>query len=250
MRSRNGLVLVALVVAAAAWATTWAPIAVECPVCHTKNEFAAVMSYGSYIYRWPSKLQLVFWPFTDANVLYSCKKCHYTAFMSDFANVPSDKGAAIRSALEKEKLDYSKGYARIPMSQRLALAEKAYAIWGRDDEFWCHFYRVYGYHLAEEGKVAEAAAARQKALALAQKLLADTSRKGQRKELLVISGSMRELLGDSKGAAQDFTAARGLTFKDPRATADQGSGYDHYLADLAAEHLEHLTGPSADAGAR
>src|SRR4029079_18355127 len=79
-------VLTTLVLAATApaHATTWVDADVKCPICGTTNQFRQVASYGNYIYSWPSKYQLVFWPQTDGQSLYSCKKCGLSLFMWDF----------------------------------------------------------------------------------------------------------------------------------------------------------------------
>ncbi len=44
--------------------TTWADKEFVCPVCKTQNTFGVIMSYGTYIYQWPSKYQFIFWPMT------------------------------------------------------------------------------------------------------------------------------------------------------------------------------------------
>ena len=102
-------------------ATTWRPIEVQCPVCEEKNEFASIGSYGNYIYQWPSKFQYIYWPLTDAHVLYSCQKCYLTCYMWDFRRIPKDKIAKLKEILSMEKID-RKGidsYRDIPMTTRL-----------------------------------------------------------------------------------------------------------------------------------
>src|SRR3979409_1235572 len=81
-------------------ATTWSPKEVVCPLCKTVNTFMDVMSYGSYIYQWPEKFQLIYWPLTDTNVLYSCKKGRLTAFMWDFAVIPKEKLLIVKTRLD------------------------------------------------------------------------------------------------------------------------------------------------------
>src|SRR5687768_16658649 len=82
-----------------AFATTWFPQEHTCPVCKTKNTFLVIGSYGSYIYQWPEKFQLIFWPVTDSPTMYSCKKCHLTTFMWDFEKTPKEKHAEILKQL-------------------------------------------------------------------------------------------------------------------------------------------------------
>lgn len=231
-------------------ATTWFPKEFECPVCRAKNTFLVVGSYGSYIYHWESKFQYIFWPYTDSPVLYSCKKCRLTTFMWDFEGVPKEKHAALRKALEDVKLDYAgerrsghyeaAEYLRIPMTQRLAAASKVYEVLGRDDEFWGEFYRTLGYHFEAEKKQAEADAARRKALAVAEKMLADKSRAESRKELLFIAGAMRYFLRDEAGALKDFREALTLKYQNSKLEKAKAEGYDAYLTGLLNEYVEKL----------
>ena len=122
---------------AAPLAITWSPKEFECPVCKTKNIFLVWGSYGSYIYEFPSKYQLVFWPYTDDAAWYSCKKCRLTIFMGDFDTIPAEKIAELRKTLEattlprqlerspKESMEHPP-YLEIPMSAKLAVAERVY----------------------------------------------------------------------------------------------------------------------------
>ena len=138
--------------------TTWFPKEFECPICKTKNIFMVWGSYGSYIYQWPSKYQLVFWPYTEAAAWYSCRKCRLTVFMGDFEKIPPEKIPDLRKALEtttlppqpersaKDSLE-KPPYLDVPMPARLAVAETVYRTLGKtDDEFWNHFYLIVVYH--------------------------------------------------------------------------------------------------------
>lgn len=237
--------------AARAAATTWFPQEVACPVCQTKNTFLVVGSYGSYIYQWPSKYELVFWPWTDSPAVYSCKTCRLSAFMWDFAGTPKEKHAEIRRRLEHFKLEYARprgehdegaDYLRVPSTRRLLAAEQVYQVLGRDEDFWCRFYRTLGHHYAAEKKQAEADEARRKALAVAERLLADKARAGERKEFLFITGAMRHFLGDDAGALKDFREAEGLKYVSGELGPDRSKNYDEHLADLLRQYFELLGG--------
>jgi hypothetical protein len=233
-------------------AITWSPVEVECPVCQTKNIFLEVMSYGNYIYGYPSKYQMVFWPYTDGAAWYSCKKCRLTAFMGDFAGIPQDKIPAVREALKDVKLPPQKErpaeptwenatYRELPVAARLVAAEKVYRALGQTgDEFWDHFYRVLGYHFDAEEKKAEADETRRKSLAIVARALADKGKEGVRKELLYISGAMKHYLRDDAGALGDFEAAKKLTYFDQNAKPENNTGFDGYLSKLIDEYIEML----------
>jgi hypothetical protein len=231
---------------------TWNPVEVECPVCKTKNIFLKWGSYGNYIYHYPSKYQLVFWPHTDSPTWYSCKKCRLTAFMEDFEKIPQDKIPALREALKNVSLPPQKErsteasmdnppYLELPTSARLVVAEKVYRTLGHtEDEFWSHFYRVMGYHFDADGKKAEADEARRKSLASTERMLADKASEGVRKERLYISGALKHYLRDDAGAQRDFEEAKKLAYVDKNVKPENNKGYDEYLSKLIDEYIEML----------
>jgi hypothetical protein len=222
-------------------ATTWAPTMHECPVCHTKNSFSDIMSYGSYIYSWPSKFQDIFWPATDGNSLYSCKHCHLTLFMWDFKELPAAKIEDVRHALSSTSLEgkYER-YTDIPMSKRLEIAEKVYSVLDKDDVFWSWFYRVQGYHLAREKNREQAHVARVKALDSIRKQLNSPENAGKQKELLLASGAMHHFLGEEQLAKNDLGDALKLTFSDPKMSDDQNKNVNANLDQLLKEYLERI----------
>ena len=92
LRSRFAFALLLLLAFVSnAFATTWFPKEVTCPVCGTVNQFQVPGSYGSYVFQEPSKLQYVFWPATTDKFLYTCKQCRLTAYMGDFEAIPPEK---------------------------------------------------------------------------------------------------------------------------------------------------------------
>jgi hypothetical protein len=231
---------------------TWSPDEIECPVCQTKNIFMVWGSYGNYIYQFPSKYQLVFWPMTDSQSWYSCKKCHYTAFMGQFREVPKEKIADLRKMLEGVSLPAPKErsreeslaqppYLEIPTSQRLLVVEKVNRFLGETgDDYWNHFYRVLGYHFDREKKQGEADEARRKALAITERLLADKANDGKRKELLYLAGAMHHFLRDDTMALKNFEEAHKLKYSDKDLKPEQNTNYDNYISVLIDEYIEML----------
>jgi len=233
-----GLAVAVLTTAATLVATTWTPSEVTCPICHTKNKFRTIMSYGSYVYGWPSKFQMVYWPSTDESSVYTCKECHLSAFMWDFEKIPADKLEAIRHSLQSTNIDSRENYTQIPMSQRLEVAEKVYGALDKDDQFWSHFYRVKAYHLAREKKLSEAAEARAKALAIVRRMINDPSYAGQKKELLVVSAAMHHFLQDDDAAKDDLKHSLAAHFENSSYSAEQNQNANHNLDALAKEYME------------
>ena len=254
MKTRLALCLLAAALAYGATAragaaTTWFPQEFTCPVCRTKNTFLVVGSYGSYIYQWPSKFELIFWPLTDSPTVYTCKQCHVSAFMWDFEGLPKEKHEELRKRLAGFKLEYARpaaghdegaDYLRIPSTQRLLAAEQTYQVLGRDDDFWCKFYRALGHHCEAQKQPAPADAARRKALSIAERLLADPARASERKELLFVTGAMRHFLKDDPGALKDFREAEGLKYVSRELGPEKSKNYDEYLSDLLRQYFELL----------
>ena len=236
-----GVVILAMAVALEVWAITTVQVKVVCPISKTKNDFYDYASWGTYVYAWPSKFQMVFWPHTDPVSLYSCKKCRLTVWMWDFREFPKDKIEATRSVLAALPASASyKSYLDAPMSEKLGIAEKVYRELGRGEEFWCHFHRVTGYHLAREGKHTEAAEARARALEIAQTMLAKPENEGIRKELLVMSAAMRHFLGRNAEALEDLQTAAKLTFLDPKIEKEKSENADRYLTSLIEEYIQAI----------
>ncbi len=190
------------------FATTWAPKEFTCPIDNQKNTFMVIMSYGSYIYSWPSKYQWLFWPQTDSPTYYICKKCHLTTFMWDFDKLPKDKLTEIKKILADIKVSREfKEYNEVPLTERLEIMEKVYSVLGKDEEWWEQFYRIKGYHYGKQGNTDKASDARRKSLDLLRQKLADEKDDSPKKLLFYVSASMKHFLGDDKGSLEDLQKA-------------------------------------------
>lgn len=236
---------------------TWVPTEITCPVCGTKNVFMEVMSWGNYVYQYPSKYQLIFWPHTDGNSWYSCKQCRLTAFMGDFQRIPKEKNPALLELLKRVKLSAQKEltakeslakppYLELSMAERLVVAEQVYQQLEKPEEFWARFYRVMAYHFDNDKKEPEATDARKKALKIVERWLQDQSKVGSRKEFLYISGAMHHFLKDDTMATKLFEEALPLKYSNPALKEENNKGYDEYLTNLIKEYLDMLkkgTGP-------
>jgi len=235
----------ALAVALDLLAITVVPVKVKCPICGQENDFYTYASSGSYVYSWPSKFQMVFWPHTDATSLYICKRCHYAAWMWDFKQDGPEKAAELRGILTAfTDIPTFDKYSQVSMSVRLRIAERVYQVLGKDDEFWSRFYRIQGYHLAVEKKVEEAKQARVKARDLLSKLANDPKQTPHRKEFLVSLAAMQHFLGDDPAALETLAKARNETFSEP---GKDMQGYNEYLNKLIDEYTEKIKSHSVPA---
>jgi len=220
-------------------AITTVEVEVICPICGTKNKFYDYASWGSYIYHYKSKFQLVFFPQTWSATIYTCKHCHLSLFLWDFNNFPKEKSAEVKEVLKGVHLSKDEPYTDIPVWEKLSVAEKAYKVLGKDDRFWMDFYRVYGYHLDNAHKTAEAEEARRKALELTQAAMSKED-PGHRKELLLISGGMHHFLKDDSAALSDLEQAKSLEFSDAKLEKDHAKGFDGYLSSLIVEYIKGI----------
>lgn len=224
----------AALLAPAALAVTWFDAEVTCPLCAHKNTFKRVGSYGSYVYRYPSRYQHLYWPHTDRHFLYSCGQCRLTSYMWDFEKLPKEKHEAAKKALEAVKAYDTpvKGYHEIPPSWRMAVAEKVYLLLDKDEEFWCHFRRVQGFLLERDGKRTEAAEARKKALALAEKMLEGRSHALRAKELLVVVASMQHFTGAHAEALKTLEQAKTATYQNEKLKPENLAGFLKHLDEI------------------
>lgn len=219
--------------------TTWFPSKVNCPLCKTQNTFYVIGSYGTYIYQWPSRYQGVFWPFTTGNVVYTCLNCRYSAFMGDFEELPKEKHAAVRALLKETSLPGKFDvYNKIPMSARLAIAEKVYAELGRNDRFWFHFRRVQGYHLDAEKKPEEAKAARLKGYELAKKMIASEKSGANLKEYWMLAGMMQHFAGNDEESAVCFNKALAQKYESAEAKPEENEQAEKGMNGFIEEYLK------------
>ena len=230
-----------LILAVSTIAITTFEVTVVCPVCKTSNQFYDYASWGNYVYQWPSKFQMVFWPQTDKVSLYTCKKCHLTLFMWDFKNPAKEKIPDLRSALAGVTLpEPKKTYTDVSMSDRLPVAEKLYKALGENQEFWALFYRVEGYHFDLEKHSDLAKEARKRALEITTSMLADAQNAPRKKELLLTSAAMHHFLDDDARALQELDDASKLTWLDEKLGADKSKGFDGYLTTLITEYTNAI----------
>jgi len=230
-----------LIFAASTISITTFEVIVICPVCKTSNKFYDYASWGSYVYQWPSKFQMIYWPHTDRVSLYTCKNCHLTLFMWDFKNLPKEKIPDIRSALAGVTLpEPKKDYTDVSMSDRLPVAEKLYKVLGEEPGFWALFYRVEGYHFDLENHADQALQARKRGLEITTTMLADPQNAPHKKELLLTSAAMHHFLNDDVRALQELDDASKLTWFDEKLGAEKSKNYDGYLTGLITEYIRAI----------
>lgn len=214
-------------------ATKWFTIKIKCPVCESINEFKGIGSYGSYVRNWPEKLEYIFWPETDFYSLYTCYNCKYSALINDFDQIGKDTIELIRGELPDLNLKVKDYWD--DMSKKLLAAEKIYKLYNHDPDFWCRFYRLEGYHFQDEGKMNKAKKARLKALSIADSLVNLSENFNRRKELLLITGSMKFFTNQKESAIKDINLALSLTQIDLEKDSIRNALINKYLDGILNE---------------
>jgi hypothetical protein len=221
--------------------TTWFPKEFECPIDKEKNTFLVIGSYGTYIYTWPSKYQWLFFPQTDSPTFYLCKKCHLATYMWDFEKLPKDKIAEVTKVLATIKVSKNfKDYQEIPVTERLEIMEKIYAVLDKDEDWWETFYRIEGYHYGKAGKAEMANKARSKSLALIDKDLKNEKGETPKKLLLYVSAAMKHFTNDDQGALADLQKALETKYQSKEAKPEEVESAEVGLNERIKEYIEKI----------
>ena len=216
----------------------------KCPICGEENTFYGFAGWGGYVYHYASKFQMVFFPHTYPTSLWTCKKCHYTAWIGDFQHLPPEKIVAVRKAVEAAPpIPEFKEYEKVPMAARLAVAERVYRELDKDDLFWTYFYQLKGYHLGLCRQTEEARQARLKARDLLRNLVADPKHADQKKDLLIALAAMRHYTGDDQAAME--TLAMAGTEPDPASARNNTDKFvDNFSDKLIVEYKNRIKSKS------
>ncbi len=193
-----GLAIV-LAEASRAHATLGGPAKDSCPVCGTTVNTWKWASWGPYIYDWPSKYDLVYWPATSENWFWLCTGCGYAQTGRDFSELSEKDVARLKAACEKE-WKRPEGN-RIPFSLKLERTIRTNRLLGRDEAFWQWFNRVLIYHYRTVDP--------EKALhyAAEEVELLERERLFPRKETLYLLGEYHRMLGRQSLARRYFSKA-------------------------------------------
>lgn len=219
--------LLALMLTGAGHATTWGePDLVPDPVRPgAKCAVSQPMSYGSYVYQWPSKYDQVFWPLTVPQGIWFCPDSGFTAFIGDF-----ELSANERAALATE---LGASYQRIQspsLREKLLLLQKSYAARNVDASKNIQLLRVLAYYHETEFKDFDAANNfRRKALELIEAALPTQLPEGDRLEYLFVSAAYYREFGD----LEKSKARIGVLNQTLKESSDEKlKGFVKYLTEL------------------
>jgi tetratricopeptide (TPR) repeat protein len=217
---RPVLLCAALLATSLASATTWGPAERIDPISGQKVQVQEIASYGTYIYRWPSKFDLVFWPFTDENWIWFCPGSGYVSFGNDFEKLSAEEKDRLKVWL---RANYDPSKPPRTYFEKLDWLEKLYSVRQMDEAFWRWFYRVLAY--AHRDDEAASLAYVRKALPLIEKHLASNPTGMARIEALYLLGEYSRRTGNIQKARECFAEVKTAKYKEKDGTEKEGSPY-------------------------
>lgn len=220
-------------------ATTWADTQLTDPLTGEKVPAREIMSYGSYIYNWPSKFDLVFWPLTDESFICINAKTGYAAFNPDFEKVRDGEKENLKKWLAAH---WDPKAPPRTHPQKLLWLEQVYAQRKMDDAFWSRFYRLMAYTFREDREKSLAYVRR--AMPLLEAKLAAGPKDAELLETLFLIGEYSRRLGDETRAREFFGKVKAVKYQDR--DGSEKTGHPYFLELLADR--EKLLAPAKPEG--
>ena len=168
---------------------------VDCPVCGHTFAVKTYASYGSYVYEWESKYDLIYFPASERFWFWLCPKCGYAQTGDWFEGISDQDARRLRAIFEEEWEPLSSD--EIPFTLKLDRVIRTNRLLGRDESFWRDFNRVLIYHYRSESH--------EQTLRLAQEEIALLERdspgdREARKRRLYLLGEYHRMLGSDEQA--------------------------------------------------
>jgi len=211
----------AVVLTQPAGATTWGESTVRDPVSGKTIKVQEPMSSGSYIYSWPGKEDLVFWPMTVDQWLWFNPKSGYGAFGDDFEKLEGEALERVKGWLAAH---YDKRKPPANRAASLAWLEQIYAQRGMDEDFWCYFYRLMAFELSENDPARSLEYVR-KALPLLERQLANPKSDDSRAGTLYLLGEYHRRLGHPDDSRNYFDQVKSAPYQDEKGQTLVGPPY-------------------------
>lgn len=235
---KTAIIVLFLLLALPATATTWAEAEVEDPFAEGfQCEAHEPMSYGGYIYHWHSKYDQVFWPFTDPHAIWHCPESGYTAFMTDFNELSEQEKTDIQTYLE----DNYTGAAGI--ESELQYLEDIYALRDIDEAFANKLLRIFARWHQNKEEYAKANEYRRRAfLEITDRLNTQLS-EGQTLEYLYLAANYSRFFGN---IADSDEYIQQLLDAIENLQDEELTGFADYLSELVQETQHIKPGDTLD----
>ncbi len=235
---RTAIAIIFFLISGVALATRWAPSEKTDPLTGEKVPAREIMSYGSYIYYWPSKYDLVFWPFTDENWICFNPKNGYIAFNNDFEELSAEEKKNLADWLKE---NYKPDNPPFAYEDKLDWLEKVYGQRKMDDDFWCYFYRLMAYVNRYDEKISLSYV--KKAVPLLEQKLKTNPEGVNRLEVLYLLGEYYRRLGNRNLAQEYFSKIRDVKYKDEDGKEKVGHPY---FVELVEDRRKLMAGESSN----
>lgn len=188
-------------------------------------------SYGSYIYHFPSKYDLVFWPLTTDEWTWHCEHSGFTAFGRDFDLTDKERQAIadyLATAYDGEADE----------KHRLTLLEGVYGLRDKDAHFRNKLLRVLARRYQDLGNLDRANAYRSIAWQQMKDLLRTDLEPLRRLEYLYLSANYARQAGDTSAIdryLQTLKEESASVTKDLENKPEELEGQVEYLLQAASE---------------
>lgn len=203
---------------------SWVYVRKNDPISSNTVTVSVPESFGSYIYSWPSKYDLVFWPLTDPQWIWFCRKSGFASFGYDFDKLSKEEKVHLNQWLKK---NYKPSEKELTHQEKLMWLEKVYAQRNKDDGFWCCFYRLMAYaHMCWENPKKSLEYVK-KALPLLEKSLKEEKEGIDRMATLFLLGEYNRRLGKDSEAQRYFDQAKSEKFSHDN--EEEKRWHDYYL---------------------
>ena len=234
------LVLAALLASCPpAYATRSAQRTMPDPISEGQCSGLVALSYGSYIYQWPSKLDQVFWPDTDPSFIWFCPSSGLTAFQPEIEQLSEGEKQRVKEFLAT---GYKAPSGPPSLRDKLVLLEGTYGLLDTSEEERIWLLRVLAYlYEAEVGDQATADRYRITALRRIQAALATNLEPKKRLQYLFLAERYERLAGDRRAAKARMSEMRHLA----RNVTGEARDYGRYLTAIQEEQYGSSVSPYA-----
>lgn len=217
-----------LLTALSAHATSWTELTVEDPI-KPGSECAVngVVSYGGYVFNWPSKYDQIFFPYTSSLAIWYCSDSGFISFMEDFEQLTADEKTEIAHYLAENPQTTIKS-----LLSKLELLEVIYSFRTLPAETSNRNKRILAYLYEQINEFEKSNSLRSAALQQIYQLLNTDISDYQRLKYLYVAANYERQLG--RPDPSDVMAGKLLAEID-NIQEDKLKSFGEYLLELAAE---------------
>jgi len=182
-----------------------------CPVCDKEIAVLGVVSFGSYVYEYESKYDLIFFPYDDPGFIWMCPHCGYAQAAKYFTVLSQKEKNRLKDFLSAKWKPASPNDISIKGPNDVSAIETRFnqailvnKFLEKDDNFWAWFNRVLIFHYRKIDTE------KAKTLAIVERELLQKNKgefESPKKQRAYLLGEYNRLIGDNKLAQKYFYQA-------------------------------------------